>query len=55
MRGLPRILSLYATSLINSIIRDMNIRFYLSHDIKKLANCNFGVKSQEISLFYAML
>ena len=28
MRGLPRILSFFATSLINSIIQSTNVRFY---------------------------
>ena len=33
MQGLLSILSLFATSLINSIITSRNIRFCLSHDI----------------------
>ena len=33
MQGLLSIY-LFATSLVNSIIRSTNVRFYLSHDIK---------------------
>ena len=34
MGGLPSILSFFAMNLINSIILSMNVRFYLSYDIK---------------------
>ena len=34
MRGLPRFYHFLVTSLINSIIQEHNIRFYLSYDPK---------------------
>ena len=34
MRGLSSILSHFPISLINSIIQEHDVRFYLSHDIK---------------------
>ena len=34
MRGLPGILSLFRNKLINSIIHEQDIKFYLSYDIK---------------------
>ena len=41
MRGLPSSLSLFATSLINSIIQSTNVRFYLSYDIKITLKSHF--------------
>ena len=43
MRGLPSILSLLTTSLINVIIQEHDFRFYLSHDIKIAWICIFAV------------
>ena len=45
MRGLPSILSLFATSLINSIIQEPNVRFYLSYDIKYTLKSHFWLKT----------
>ena len=41
MRGLPSILSLFATSFINSIKQDTNVRFYLSNDITNTLKSHF--------------
>ena len=45
MRGLPSILSLFATSLINSIIQSTNVRFYLSYSIKITLKSHFCRKT----------
>ena len=41
MRGSPSILSFLAMSLINSIIQEHNVRFYLSYDIKITLKSHF--------------
>ena len=45
MRGLSSIYLFFATSLINSIIQDHDVRFYLSYDIKIILKSHFGVKT----------
>ena len=46
MRGLPSILSLFfATSLINSVNKNMNVRLYLSYDIKITLKSHFCRKN----------
>ena len=46
MRGLPSILSLFR----NKFNKFNNTGAYLSHDIKILKNCIFGVKMSRFSL-----
>ena len=41
MRGLSSIYLFFATSLINSIIQDTNVRFYLSYDIWIILKSHF--------------
>ena len=45
MRGLPRFYLFFATSLINSIKKSTNVRFYLSYDIKITLKSYFCRKS----------
>ena len=45
MRSLPSISSLFATSLINSIIKSTNVRFYLSYDFKITLKSHFCRKN----------
>ena len=44
MQGLQRISSLFHNKFNKLLIQSMNVRFYLSHDIKLLTNHIFGVK-----------
>ena len=45
MRGLSGILSLFATSLINSIIQEHECKIYLSYDIKIILKSHFCRKN----------
>ena len=46
MRGLPSILSLFATSLINSIVQEHEcFKFYLSYDIEITLKSHFWRKN----------
>ena len=48
MRGLPSILSLFATSLINSLKKSTNVRFFLPHDINITLKSHSCCKSAKI-------
>ena len=52
MRGLPSILSLFAADIINSMIQEHDVGFYLSHDIKMTLKSHFW---RENIIFYARL
>ena len=48
MQGLLSILSLFSTSLINSIIQEQEFRFCLLYDIKTTLKSHFSPKKDKI-------